>query len=81
MTLGLNFLTTDNKVVQVPSISDKPEIAEQIKLGTGVTDNPEIKDSTSYTDNKSKEEVDYWVDEQGNRHYGIKVGDSPVVGD
>jgi len=62
-----------------PSIEDSVEIKDysSIKIGKNTTDIPIIKDSDMVED---KTNSDFYFDENGTKHYVIKVIDIPTLG-
>ena len=58
-----------------PIILDGPEIEEAVNVNLGSNvDSPGLNDS-------STQEQNFWTDEEGKKHYTIKVGDSPQLED
>jgi len=57
---------------QTPQISDEGSI----EAGLNVGESPEISDTGEV---EAGEEVEYYVDENGTKHYVIKAEDSPTL--
>ena len=59
-----------------PIISDDPETDDSINVNL----NSNV-DSPALNDSSTQQEQNFWIDEDGKKHYTIKVGDSPQLED
>jgi len=61
-----------------PEMSDQVEIKEEttVELGLDVSESPEFSEETSL-----EGETEFYIDENGVKHYVIEVEDSPIIGD
>jgi hypothetical protein len=59
-----------------PIISDDPEIDDSINVNLDSN-----VDSPALNDSSPQQEQNFWIDEDGKKHYTIKVGDSPQLED
>ena len=61
-----------------PEMGDSVEIKEETKveLGLDVSESPEFSDETSLDS-----EAEFYIDENGIKHYVIEAEDSPIIGD
>ncbi len=61
-------------VGESPAISDTGEV--EVEEGLIVSESPEISDTGEV---EAGEESEYYVDENGTKHYVIEVGDAPML--
>jgi len=61
-----------------PIIQDQPEIGDQVELnvGTSLVDEPNLADSTVFSNQSG---YDFYIDENGTKHYTIQVVDKPDI--
>ena len=59
-----------------PIISDDPETDDSINVNLDSN-----VDSPALNDSSPQQEQNFWIDEDGKKHYTIKVGDSPQLED
>ena len=67
-----------NNEMMAPQIGDSvsPSDKAELEIGTISSDSPEISDSVLV-----ESEENFYIDENGVKHYVIEAKDSPVVGD
>ncbi len=61
-----------------PIIQDQPKVEDQAQLnvGTSVKDEPNLTDSTI---SSNQAENDFYIDEEGIKHYVVNVVDTPDI--
>lgn len=61
-----------------PIIHDQPKLEDkaQLNVETTVNDKPNLTDSA---DSSNEAEVEYYVDEEGIKHYIIRAADTPDI--
>ena len=69
--------TIQNFQKSIPQIiSDDPETDDSINVNLDSN-----VDSPALNDSSPQQEQNFWIDEEGKKHYTIKVGDSPQLED
>jgi len=61
-----------------PIIQDQPKVEDQAQLNVGTT----VKDEPNLTDSaisSNQAENDFYIDEEGNKHYVISAVDTPDI--
>ncbi len=62
----------------IPEMTDRVQIHDEttVELGLDVSESPEFSEETSLDS-----EAEFYIDENGVKHYVIEVEDSPIIGD
>ena len=62
----------------IPEMTDRVQIHDEttVELGLDVSESPEFSEETSF-----EGETEFYIDENGVKHYVIEAEDSPIIDD
>jgi len=64
-----------------PPIMDKTTVTDESKIGldSTVSDVPIISDFVEVTTDQENDIINFWIDENGTKHYVLEATDSPAL--
>jgi len=76
LSISTLAITQNSQKNTPPIILDNPETVD-----SGNVNLDSNFDSPTLNDSSAQQELDFWTDEDGNKHYTIEAGDSPSLED
>ncbi len=68
----------DNSVIIPPQQIDEPQVQEEVSIDTEVVEESSPENIVLI---KNEDGADYWIDENGLKHYVLSIEDSPNLGE